>query len=376
MAKNILYIGGFNFNNTNASSIRVIENAKFLKKLNHEVEVLGKIESEAKEPIYIDNIKVSSILKDEGGGFASDISTIKLKAISSNINCIIAYNYPPIAFYKLLKFCKKKNIELIPDLTEWYAIDGKITFDKWLRYAMHQWRMLFLNKRCKNKFVASSYLDKYYKKSNNLLLPFVTIDFPVFEKNNQINSNAISFVYAGSPGNNFSKDRLDIVLKAFAKAKEQNNNFLFKIVGLTRDELYAMPSVRKAVTLLDENLKCFGRLKNDQCINILKKSNFVVFARDINRVTSAGFPTKVFEAFKYGLPVLTNKTSDIDKYVNNKNGFLVENANVGEFSNKINTILTIKEEMLEEIITNCRKNNPFFYCNYKKKTELFFKKID
>ncbi len=374
MGRNILYIGGFNFSKTTASSIRVLENARFFKKLNHKVEILGKIEG--KESIYINDVKVSSILRDDGGGFASDISTIKLKAIRSNIDCIIAYNYPPIAFYKLLKFCKKNQIELIPDLTEWYDIDGKFTLDKALRLVLNQWRMLFLNKKCKHKIVASSYLDNYYKKSNNLVLPFVTLDSSIFENKISINSDVISFVYAGSPGINFSKDRLDIVLKAFAKVKEENSNFLFNIVGLTKEELNAIPRVKKAVTLLEGNLKCFGRVKNDACIGILKKSNFVVFSRDINRVTSAGFPTKVFEAFKYGLPVLTNKTSDIAKYVNIKNGFLVENANIDEFSTKINQILTSKEERLKDIITNCRKNNPFFYDNYKNNTELFFKKID
>lgn len=374
MVKNILYIGGFNFKNTNASSIRVLENARFFKKLNHNVEILGKIEG--KEPIYIKDVKTSNILKEGGGGFASDISAIKLKVISSHIDCIIAYNYPPIAFYKLLKFCKNNNIELIPDLTEWYGIDGKLTFDKGVRYVLNQWRMLFLNKKCKHKIVASNYLDTYYKKSNNLVLPFVTIDSSIFEEKYYIDSGAISFVYAGSPGNNFSKDRLDIVLEAFAKVKGENTNFLFNIVGLTREELYIMPSVRKAVALLGENLKCFGRLKNDQTIDVLKKSNFVVFARDINKVTSAGFPTKVFEAFKYGLPVLTNKTSDIDKYVNKQNGFLVEKANADEFSNCINSILTSNIETLTTVIENCRKNNPFFYENYINNTELFFKKID
>ena len=102
MAKNILYIGGFNFNKTTASSIRVIENARFLEKLNFNVEVLGKIQLLDKKYTTIDTIKVSNIVADDED-FASNISTIKLKVTSSKIEYIIAYNYPPIAFYKLLK---------------------------------------------------------------------------------------------------------------------------------------------------------------------------------------------------------------------------------------------------------------------------------
>jgi glycosyltransferase involved in cell wall biosynthesis len=374
MIKNILYVGGFNFIKSTASSIRVIENARFFKKLNHNVEILGKIKG--KESIYINNVKVSNILNEGGSDFSIDISSIKLKVNSCNIDCIIAYNYPPIAFYKLLNFCKSNNIDLIPDITEWYGMGSEFTLNSVLRFLLHQWRMHFLNKKCQHKIVASSYLNNYYKKSDNLILPFVTIDSLKFEKSLCLNTNSISFVYAGSPGLNFSKDRLDIILKAFAKAKKKNSNFLFNIVGLTKEELYAIPRIKKAVMLLDQNLKCYGRLQNKECIRIIKKSNFVVFSRDINRVTSAGFPTKVFEAFKYGLPTLTNNTSDVDKYIHKENGFLMLEASVDVFSNCINSILTSDIAKLKTVIENCRRKNPFFYVNYKKNTELFFKKLD
>lgn len=375
MTKKILYIGGFNFNKTTASAIRVIENARFLEKLNFQVEVLGKIQLLNKESTTIDSIKVSNIVADKED-FASNISTIKLKVTSSKIDYIIAYNYPPIAFYKLLKLCKINNVTLIPDLTEWYGIDGNFSIGKWVRFILHQWRMLYLNKKCKNKIVASSFLDRYYKKSNNFLLPFVTIDVLNFKKQQNLNIDTIKFVYAGSPGENFSKDRLDIVLKSFAKVKEMHSNFVLNIVGLTKENLLAINRVKKEVQFLDQHLNCFGRLDNIACVNVIKQSDIVVFARDVNRVTSAGFPTKVFEAFKYGVPVLTNRTSDIDNYVkNNYNGFLTQEPNVKDFFNAIKLIVSLDIKSLEKIIDNCRSENPFLYKNYMNKTELFFKKI-
>ena len=237
--------------------------------------------------------------------------------------------------------------------------------------------MLYLNKQCKNKIVASSFLDRYYKKSNNLLLPFVTIDVLNFKKQQNLNIDAIKFVYAGSPGENFSKDRLDIVLKSFAKVKEIHSNFMLNIVGLTKENLLAIDRVKKEVQFLDQHLNCFGRLDNVACVNVIKQSDIVVFARDVNRVSSAGFPTKVFEAFKYGLPILTNRTSDIDNYVEkNYNGFLTQEANVKGFLNAIQLIVSADIKSLEKIIDNCRSENPFFYKNYMNKTELFFKKTN
>lgn len=371
MKKNILYVGGFNFNTNNASSIRVIENARFLKILNFNVEVLGKISSTK----FINEIKVSSIVTEEEN-FSRNISTIEFKVKLLKINYIIAYNYPPIAFYKLIKFCKLNNIVLIPDLTEWYGIDGGFTLDKGIRFVLHQWRMYFLNNKCKNKIVASNYLDNYYKNSNNLILPFVTIDNPIFKEKFAISLSKIKFVYAGSPGVNFSKDRLDIVIKAFAKIKEKKDNFLFEIIGLSKENIFNINTIKSDVIKLGENLKCYGRLNNHDCKKIIKKSNFVVFSRDVNRVTNAGFPTKVFEAFKYGLPIVTNNTSNINDYVNTENGFLINNAKIDEFVSSINLILSSDSNQLELITEKCRKKNPFFYKNYEESANLFFKKIN
>ena len=374
---NILYIGGFNFNKNNASSVRVVENARFFKDLNFNVKIFGKISlKENEHSIFIKGVEILDIEKLKKS-FVSDIATIKFEVDSSvnSIDYIIAYNYPPIAFKKLIKYCASKKIILIPDLTEWYGIDGKFTFGKGLRLALNEWRMYILNKKCPNKIIASSYLDKFYNKSNNLLLPFVTIDKSKFENEIVLDKDNLIFVYAGSPGENFSKDRLDLVIQAFANVKSRHNNFTLKIVGLLKDDLLKIDAIRDDIIILEGNIVCYGRVRNARCVNIIKESNLVVFARDKNRVTSSGYPTKVFEAFKYGLPIVTNKTSDIELHVNENNGFMIENANVNEFSSCINKILSMEIEDLKDVINNCRENNPFYDSNYKKDTIGFFKKM-
>jgi len=375
---NILYIGGFNFDKTNASSVRVIENVRFFQNLNFDVKILGKIcLKENENSIYIKGVEVFDI-EESKKSFANDITTIKSKVESSvnKIDYIIAYNYPPISFNKLIKYCASNSIILIPDITEWYGIDGKFTLIKGLRFFLNEWRMLMLNKKCPNKIIASSYLQKIYNTTNNLRLPFVTIDKFHSENEIIIDKNNLIFVYAGSPGKNFSKDRLDIVIKAFANTKSLHNNFTLKIVGLLKDDLLKIDTIRNDIIKLEDNLVCYGKVRNEECIDIIKKSNIVVFAREINRVSSSGYPTKVFEAFKYGLPVLTNKTSDIDWHVNKSNGFLVSNTNVSEFSKCIKEILCMEIENLKGIINKCRGNNPFYYTEYKEETIRFFNKMN
>ena len=174
---------------------------------------------------------------------------------------------------------------------------------------------------------------------------------------------------------NFSKDRLDIIIKAFSNIKTKHSNFTLRIIGLLKEDLLKEKRVIDDVIKLDKTIECYGRVKNKECIQIIKNSNFVIFARDINRVSSAGYPTKVFEAFKYGLPVITNKTSDIDLHVNSTNGFLVEKATVSDFEICLHKILSSETDGLNMIVNNCRKDNPFLAKYYKLKTEQFFKNL-
>ena len=66
-----------------------------------------------------------------------------------------------------------------------------------------------------------------------------------------------------------------------------------------------------------------GKLPHD-AVGVLKAADFSMFVRDRNRVSEVGFPTKYAEAATCGIPVLTNRTSDIGDYlVDGENGILL-----------------------------------------------------
>ena len=151
--------------------------------------------------------------------------------------------------------------------------------------------------------------------TNNLRLPFVTIDKFHSENEIIIDKNNLIFVYAGSPGKNFSKDRLDIVIKAFANSKSQHNNFTLNIVGLSKDELLKIDTIRDDIINLDSNLVCFGRVRNEESINIIKKSNLVVIFWDFSKippyeVRSNTSPSKISRDF-HGFGVFRLDTKDL-----------------------------------------------------------------
>ena len=79
----------------------------------------------------------------------------------------------------------------------------------------------------------------------------------------------------------------------------------------------------------------------------------------------AGFPTKFSEAISCGTPVITNRSSNIEDYLINQNGYLVDNLSCKAISHIINIASFTFE-------TN---SNLFDYRRYRSKMKLFFEKL-
>lgn len=372
MTKNIvLYVGSFDFKLGSASSVRVIENTLFIKQFGFDVQIMGVVHNEFEG----DTIQIHDIA-NQAIPFDTSIESIKnkfvdLKGSYENI-IIIAYNYPPVAFHKLIKFTKKNGIFLVADVTEWYSFQGKFNIYNVLRWGLNEWKMCFLLDKCDHFILATSFLQKRFENKNIVILPFVTT-----KENIQILENeekdVVIYTYAGSPGLNFKKDRLDILMKAFLKLKEKSDKFIFNVIGVDKN-FSSDKSILRIIELLGEAIKFHGRLPHEQTVEIIKKSDYTVFARDVSRLTKVGFPTKVFEAFKYNIPVITNNTSDLSDYITTENGVLLEENTVKAFENaflKIDTDSTIKSMHKE----NMMKSNPFGSENFENEFRIFLDNI-
>lgn len=372
MNKNtVLYIGSFDFNKGNASSIRVVENSLFIKQFRIDVHILGVTD----ENCEIDTIPVNDIT-DQKEPFDESIESVirnynQLKLIYNKV-IIIAYNYPPIAFFKLTQFCKKNKIQLVADVTEWYAFQGKKNIYSIIRWALNEWKMIFLLKKCNHFILATSFLESRLKNKNIVVIPFVTTK--ISKKSNFNDSyNNLIYTYAGSPGVNFVKDRLDVILEAFYELKKRSSNFLFNVIGIQSD-FSSDKKIKKIINELGDNIKFYGRLTHKNTVEIIKESDYTVFARDVNRVTKVGFPTKVFEAFKYNVPVITNDTSDLSNYITSENGLLLKENSVEEF---LMAFIKLDKDRGIRLLhkQNVNNSNPFDYKNFETKFRIFLENI-
>jgi len=362
MSNTIIYIGGFRLPDNNSSAVRALGITKVFNDLGFNVELGGK---DGKASEKYSDIKFWDIEDFEGEKIKSDrnITPIikKVEDIGiSNIKVIMAYNYAPIAFFKLYKYCKSNNIKLIQDITEWYGIDGRFTLQKLIRMVLTNWRIAIMGPKTKNLIVSVNYLKQKFKKANCLVIPQLSLNSDFRKNQNYLSKDdKIKFVYIGNPGKNFSKEKVDWCINIFSNLSVKYKNFSFEIVGINAD--YFSDNLKLWFKInKSDSIILHGKLSHEKALTILKRSHFSVFFRPDTRVSKMGYPGKVKEAFDFGVPILTNNTGDLSVYTKNKvNGYVINSFNEFEIQKEVEKILNKRFEDLNKVIENCRSKNPF-----------------
>ena len=120
MKRTILYIGGFELPDKNAAAHRVTSNGKIFEELGYLVKYRGLFNEKKSENIF--DIKRPSNFVEWVTYSVGCKSIIDLINEDSSIVAVILYNYPALAQARILSFCKKRNIKVISDCTEWYSV--------------------------------------------------------------------------------------------------------------------------------------------------------------------------------------------------------------------------------------------------------------
>lgn len=367
MTHKVLYIGGFELPDKNAAAQRVLSIAKALRDAKYEVLFYGITKSED--------------FKGEVCGFSYEaypypastrdwiryavgidiISYIK----KINPNYIITYNYPAVAQERIIRFCRKRGIKVIGDITEWYASSN---FVKRVDITL---RMRWSNKHLDGIIAISKYLHNYYSQKKVLLLPPLVDSHEEKwgKKCNESNSNAIRLIYVGSPGG--GKDRLDYILKGISKVDSQK--FILDIVGITEkqySEIYGIDNKNCNVSI-----NFHGRIPHIQAVELLKKSDFQIFFRDYTRVNNAGFPTKLVESISAGIPVIVNDISNISDYiVDGFNGFIISIPSEEAILKVLHKVALLSNDDIKILKLNINQNT-FDYRNYVSSIVLFMNNL-
>ena len=246
----------------------------------------------------------------------------EVKRISEpNDIIVIACFFSKTTNTKIIKFATKNNIKVLFAVEEKYS---KTEFRK------HDFISLSGFKKCESFYkniqyykrpiiAISSYIGEFARRANvpHIVIPFIYDEDLIISINDRKQSNLVKFFYAGAPG---KKDLLLEMIEGFALLPPDCKRHIeFDIFGITS---------KYASTWLPNDLfnktrdfiKFNGIVSREQIKKEIANADFSVLLRNSDEeFAKAGFPTKISESLFYGVPVITNISSDLGQYL--KNGF-------------------------------------------------------
>jgi glycosyltransferase involved in cell wall biosynthesis len=333
----VIYAGGFRLPDGAASGQRCLGNARLLRSIGFRPLVIGKLPD--REPFadlaVFDGIECREIRRRKGGAGYERSAGPVMEAVADvgahRVHSILLYNYTAFGLARVMRACRKAGIPVIVECTEWYGWEGKGVVRNLRRIFESRWRATRLARRAGNILCATRWFADRHPGGNVLVLPFV-MDHAQASGPTGVawpgGGAGRRFIYSGSPGLGLSKDKLQDAISAFARMHAEGVAFQFVIVGLRREDyLAAVPGHASCLESLGDAVVFMGKVPRATAVSLLRSADFSVFFRGRNRTSQVGFPTKYAEATAFGIPVISNRTSDIADYLRDGvNGLLIEGS--------------------------------------------------
>nr|QTX09198.1 glycosyltransferase [Thiothrix fructosivorans] len=383
----VAYVGPFRFPDGGAAARRILGNALSIYEAGYDVKIIsGQTKEEIKTeiPDFLEVISTEERTAEKLPQFLKRIIYLTMgrktynwfKSQNNKPNYIILYSgYTPYILW-MKYYCKKNKIPLFFDAVEWYDQNSVIKNI----LSPYQWNiefsMRFLLPKLNGLIVISEYLQKIYEKKSikTIKIP-PTIDtktiIPTYTK---VSKKPLTIAYTGTPG---SKDLLNELLEAICYINENDIFVTLCLAGITEPELIAYDFFKKTKrTDSPSYIKAYGKINHDAAIKLVGSSDFSILFREKNKVSSAGFPTKLVESLSVGTPLIANITGDIGIYLlDGINSFVCQSPSKENITNAIERALSLQAHEYENMRFNARKTaiENFDYRHYTLsfKNELF-----
>lgn len=329
----VAYIGGFEMPDRNAAAQRVKNNGKVLSELGYEVVFCGvdkTIPKDAETPLeaWGHPSYPARYPRNAAEWFRTlvDFSHVRrvLDAIP-DLRFVFAYNMHSRPLSALLRYCKKRGVKVIGDVTEWYENRFTLSPVGFLKWRDTERVMKRLHKRVDGMIAISRYLENYYSPFISRILrlpPLVDIHEAIWNVPVIDPSPKVEFVYTGIAGRD--KDLLGMIVGCFASLASEYD-FIFRVIGITEDEFRTdFPDFADRLPSLDDKIVFCGRVPHSESVAALRRADYCIFIREATRKNNAGFPTKFAECATAGVGVIANAISNIGDFFPRENGHLLE----------------------------------------------------
>lgn len=137
----------------------------------------------------------------------------------------------------------------------------------------------------------------------------------------------LTLIYAGYPFPRLEKyvpvenykDRIDLIIKGVNSAATTTGRpCVLHLAGLTRTMLeYAMPFLNDLTYAQSLQIQFHGEVNQSRLQTLIGQSHYFVLLRDKKKSSDYGFPTKITDSLKLGVPIIYNDTSDLKIYLEN-----------------------------------------------------------
>ncbi len=306
--------------------------------------------------------------------------TIKIiKGIGEEkIALLLLYGSPAISLWmwEMMKYAKNRGVRVIADCVDWIQFSGRGFLKNIVKFLDTNLQKRLLIPHADGIITVSRFLHGFYMKSgcNAIMVP------PVFDTEELARSyprreagsarRKRLFCYAGVPfdatgkkSKGGLKDRIDRTVDIFADIWKTERNFRFDVFGVTEQEyLSVFPEQRAKIQALNGCAIFHGRADNADVLRAIAGSDFTILQRDDTLITRAGFPTKVSESISLGIPVIADRTSNIDEFIEDGvNGFLLDGV---RDTQTMMHIMSLSDGDIEKMKENCMKNRIFDYRLY------------
>lgn len=359
------YVAPFFFKKGGAATRRIIGNIKTLNLMGYDIDVIDG--DSCYSNTKFEEVNVISLNERPGSSLSFFSKLVKLLLIGNNTinflkklkekpSFIILYSgYSPYLL-KLIPYCKKNKIKIFFDCVEWYQPKS---FWEYL-YKPYYWNvelaMRFLISKCTGVISISSFLERYYKaKDVKCILVPPTLDMhslKSYKKSKDISELKVKLVYAGTPGH---KDLLSEIIEI---VKSFENRLELHIAGVEGNSV--------------GNITYYGVLSHGDTLSLVSKCDYSVLLRPNNKVSKAGFSTKVVESMSLGTPMITNNTGDLSNYiVDGVNGFIFNGYDIENLKVKITEVLSEYDiNSYHTMSENCILDSNVHF-NYKNQVDIF-----
>lgn len=119
-------------------------------------------------------------------------------------------------------------------------------------------------------------------------------------------------------GKSRKKEEIENIINAVSRAHNNGVSLVFHLIGFSKlDLINNYPKCKEILNRYHDLYRFYGRQSNYVARGIVASSDFLLMARRPLRFANAGFPFKVAESMMLGTPMMVNKFSDIDLYLEN-----------------------------------------------------------